>query len=269
MDPEKLFHYAPPDDGGGAPPAVPAALAPAETPASTEPAPPTWLTQVSPGYRDNKALHKYAKLNDLVDAHLESESRLSHAIVVPDPKTAKPEDVVAFKKSMGIPEKPEDYAFEADKFKGTPNVDKLAEGMRAQAVAAGLTKGQAGKMFEFVASLMKVGMDGQTAQKAELQKTFPDRLLESVGKDPKKAEEVTNRMTAFMIKHIGDAALVNEMKESGILFNPTFAAKIAEISRRLDDAPYVDGQGSMVPKGPGTFGKSYAPGFEQRYGGNK
>jgi len=267
-----VFRYSP-DDAGGAPPApvaqAPAAPAPVSAPApAPEPAPgpPTWLTQVSPDRRDKKELHKYAKLNDLVDSHIEMESKLSRAIVVPDPEKATPEDIAAFKKGMGIPEKPEDYAFDTVKYKG---MEKLAEGIRDQAVTAGLTKGQAAKVFDFVASLVKSGTDGQAQAKAELQTTFPARLLESVGNDQKKAEEVRNRLTAFMTKQIGDPALVKEMADSGLLFNPRFAAKMAEISAKMDDAPYIDGKGSAGSKGPGAFGSSYSADFAKQYGGTK
>lgn len=261
-----------PDDGSGGP--APAALTPAQTPAApaqapapeAAPGPPTWLTQVSPDRRDKKELHKYAKLNDLVDSHIEMESKLSRAIVVPDPEKATPEDIAAFKRGMGIPENPEGYAFDTEKYKG---MEKLAEGIRAQAVTAGLTKGQAAKVFDFVASLVKAGTDGQAQARAEQRSTFPARLLESVGNDPKKAEEVKNRLTAFMTRQIGDPALVKEMADSGLLFNPRFAAKMAEISAKMDDAPYIDGKGSAGSKGLGTFGSSYSPDFANQYGGTK
>jgi len=260
--------YAP-DDAGGATTA-PAAPAPAPAtpaaPAPETPSPPTWLTQVSPDRRDRKELHKYAKLNDLVDSHIDMEAKLSRAIVVPDPEKATAEDIAAFKKGMGIPEKPEDYAFDTAKYKG---MDKLAEGIRAQAVTAGLTKTQAAKVFDFVAGLVKTGTDSQEQAKAERMSTFPDRLLASVGNDPKKAEEVKNRLTAFMTKQIGDPALVNEMADSGLLFNPAFASKMAELSAKLDDAPYIDGKGSSASKGPGAFGSSYSPDFARQYGGTK
>ena len=257
-----IFRFAPPDDGGGAPPA-PAPAPPAES------GPPTWLTQVSPDRRDKKELHKYAKLNDLVDSHLDMEAKLSRAIVIPDAEKATPEEISAFKKSMGIPEKPEDYAFEADKYKGAPNIDKLADVTRAFAAQKGLTKGQAAGVFELVAGLVKSGTDGAAAQKAELQKTFPARLLESVGGDQAKADEVTNRLTAFMSKEIGDEGLVKAIADSGLLYNPAFAGKLAAISAKLDDAPYVDGKGSAASKGPGQFGKNYSPDFNKQFGGGK
>lgn len=265
-----LFRFAPPDDGAGAPPAqTPPAAAATPPPAEPAAGPPTWLTQVSPDRRDRKELHKYAKLNDLVDDHLSMEAKLSRAIIVPDPEKATPEEVAAFKKGMGIPEKAEDYAFDADKFKGAPDIDKLAEAVRAQAAEAGLTKGQAAKVFGFVAGLVKAGTDGQAAQKAEMQKAFPAKLLEAVGGDQKKADEVTNRLTAFMTKEIGDEGLVRAIADSGLLFNPQFAVKIAGLAAKLDDAPYVDGKGSAASKGPGQFGSSYSADFKAQFGGGK
>lgn len=264
MDPRSMLRYSPDDGGAAGAPPDPVPAAPVEPSG-----PPTWLTQVSPGYRDKKELHKYAKLNDLVDAHLDMEGKLSRAVIIPDPKTATADDVAAFKKRMGIPDKPEEYAFDAEKYKGVPDMDKLTEATRALSATAGFTKGQAGKVFDFIASLVKTGTDAQSTQKAEVEKSFPDRLLEAVGKDPKKAEEVTNRMIAFMTKEIGDAGLVQQFRDSGLMFNPAFATKIAALSAKLDDAPYIDGKGSGASKGQGQFGSSYSPEFMKAYGGSK
>lgn len=257
MDPRRFIHYAP-DDGGGAggepPPAEPAG-------------PPTWLTQVSPGYRDKKELHKYAKLNDLVDAHIDMESKLSRAVIIPDMKTAKPEEVAAFKKSMGIPEKPEDYTFKVEK--DDANGSKLAEGVRLLAATKGLTKSQAEAAFDFVAGLVKTGQEGQAKAAEEAKATFPARLLEAVGKDEKKAEEVTNRMTAFLAKEIGDPELVKQIEASGLLYNPAFATRLAAVQAKLGDAPFIDGQGNGGSVSKGAFGSSYSPDFDKEYGGAK
>jgi hypothetical protein len=261
-------YWSPVDEGGDSGQAAAAGSA-GSGEGTAEPQAPTWLTQVSPDKRDRKELWKYQKLNDLVDAYSDMEARQGRAIVIPDPKTAKPEEIAAFKKGMGIPEKPEDYAFDAEAFKGTPNVDKLSEAVRGLATTAGFTKGQASKAFEFVAGLMKAGNDAQAQAQAERESTFGARLLESMGGDQAKAEEVTNRLTAFMATEIGDKELVQAIADSGLLHNPAFARKIAALSTKLDDAPYIDGKGQGGSKGPGQFGSAYSSDFSKTYGGTK
>lgn len=271
-----IFHFIP-DDGGatGAPPSP--APAPATTAAPAEPAEPAYYSQLSPELRDKikarpdwkEFREKVPRLNHLAEAYLDSKDKLGRAVIIPDPKTATPEDVAAFKKGMGIPDKPEEYAFDAEKYKGVPDMDKLTDAARALSLTAGLTKGQASKVFDFVAGLVKTGTDSQATQKAETEKTFPARLLEAVGKDQKKAEEVTNRLIAFMTKEIGDAALVQEFRDNGLMFNPAFATKIAALSAKLDDAPYIDGGGAGASKSKGQFGNSYSPEFNKTFGGDK
>lgn len=254
MDPRRFIHYAEDDGGSGAPLA--------DSP--NESTPPTWLTQVSPNYRDKKELHEYAKLNDLVDAHLSMKDRLSRAVIIPDPKTAKPEEVAAFKKTMGIPEKLEDYKFKVEK--DDENGTKLAEGVRLLAASKGLTKAQAEAVFDFIAGLVKTGQEGQAKAAADAKASFPSRLLEAAGKDEKKAEEITNRMTAFLAKEIADPELVKQIEASGLLYSPAFATKLAAVHAKLGDSPYIDGQGDGASKGQGAFGTEYSDDFAKEYG---
>ena len=117
-----------------------------------------------------------------------------------------------------------------------------------------------------MASLGKFGMDQQAKAKEDYKASFQTRLLEAVGKDEAKAKEITNRLTSFMSKQIGDGELVKAIADSGLLYSPKFAAKIAELSKAFDDAPAPDGKASTKAAPKGAMG-SYSEAFQKEYGG--
>ena len=79
-----------------------------------------------------------------------------------------------------------------------------------------------------------------------------------------KAEETTNRVKMFMAKRIGDPEIVKAFADSGLLYSPKIAIKLAELSKAFDDAPYHDGGGSE--KKVGGMG-DYSPEFDKEFGG--
>ena len=99
-----------------------------------------WTQQVPKEIRENpelaKELASFEKLEDLVKAHFELKGKSA----IPG-KDAKPEDVAAFWKALGYPEKPEQYALAKDKTAGT---------FLAAAHAARLTDEQASALWKEV-----------------------------------------------------------------------------------------------------------------------
>jgi len=211
-------------------------------------------------YKDKKA---HEVFEELVDA----KGKLGRAIVIPDPKTASPEEIAAFKKTMGIPEGPDKYDIKADAYKDIDGIEGLVADFRTRAAAWGLTKSQAQGVFDLMAGLAKAGLETQIKAKQEHKESFQARLLEAVGKDEKKAEEVTNRMKEFLVKRIGDPEIVQDLADSGLLYSAKFAVKIAELSRAFDDTPYI--RGAEDRKGQPAKGAmgDYSPEFRKAAGG--
>lgn len=211
-------------------------------------------------YKDKKAHEVFEELVDV-------KGKLGRAIVIPDPKSATVEEISAFKKTMGIPESPDKYDLKADAYKDIEGIEDLAADFRLRAAAWGLTKAQAQNAFDLMAGLAKSGIEAQAKAKQEHKDSFQARLLEMVGKDEKKAEEVTNRMKEFLVKRIDDKEIVQDLADSGLLYSAKFAVKIAELSKAFDDAPYIRGaEDRSAPAQRGAMG-DYSPEFRKFVGG--
>lgn len=259
--------YAPDGAPEGAAPAPDPTPAPAPEPSGSDL--PGFASYMKRESREKHAEalkgYKDKKLDDVFDELVDSKGKLSRAIVIPDPKTATPEDMAAFKKTMGIPDSPDAYDLKTDAFKDMEGVDGLAKEFKLRAASWGLTKGQAAQAFEFLAGIGKSGLEAQAKAKGDHKASFGDRLLEAVGKDQKKADEVMNRVRAFMVKQIADPDLIKDFDASGLLYSPKLAVKLAEISAKLDDAPYIDGK--PAPANPAQQGgMGYSASFLETYG---
>lgn len=261
----------------GTPDPQPAPADPKPADPAPAPAEPQWSGMAANFPREVREKHKDALLGEFKDkkAHevfeelLDARGRLTRSLVIPDPKTAKPEDMAAFRKTMGIPENGDGYELAMDAYKGIKGIDDLAKDFRTRALASGLTKTQAAAQFEYLANIAKFANDQQAAALKAQKDTFAQRILESVGGDEAKAKEVQTRYTAFMAKHFGDAELVKQMDASEMLYSSRFAAKIAALSALLDDEAMVDGKNpDEKPASKGAFGH-YNPAFEAEFGGKK
>lgn len=237
---------------------------------------PAYLPQISPELRgDEKVrtlLGKYPKLNDLVQAFVGMDGRLQRSVVVPNMENPDPEELKAFRSAMGLPEKAEDYEVTLEAFQGQEGVEELVPILKKAAFAMGLSKNQAQKFTEFVGKLGSVGSKKLAADRKDAADTFEARLLEAVGKDEAKRDETLNLFKRFLVKRMGDNALIKELAAAGLVHNPAFAVKAAEIERYFNEEPFVEGRaqgnGSGAGAKKGTMG-SYSPEFEATFGGRK
>ena len=252
---------------------------PAAAPPATEatpPAEPQWTGMATQFPREVRERHKDLLLGDYKDkkAHevfeelVDAKGKLSRSIVIPDPKTATPEERAAFNKTMGIADTPDAYDLKTDAYKDMKGIDDMAKDFRTRAAGWGLTKGQAGQVFDFVASLGKFGQDSQAKAKADYKASFQTRLLEAVGGNEDEAKEITTRLTAFMSKQIADPELVKAFDESGLLYSPKLAAKLAELSKAFDDAPMPGGKAPTGQAPKGSMG-DYSKAFDEEFGGKR
>jgi len=262
-----------PDEGGGgppaAPPADPAPAAPAAEPApEPEPKPATgWLTQVPKELREHPSLIKHGKMGDLLQDYIELSGKAERALYLPG-KDAKPEEIQAFLKKMGIPESAEGYELDEKLVKDQPGGKEFLEAFRTMAHTAGMTKKQAAKSLEFVAGIARSGGEAQKAAEKQARETFDARLLEAVGGNADKAQETRNRLISFMAKRVGDQELVKDMAAKGILYDVRYVRLFAQLEERVGDAPFVDGKRKGPPeaKSKGKQGH-YSAEFDAAYGG--
>jgi hypothetical protein len=165
---------------------------------------------------------------------------------------------------MGIPDTAEGYALDSKPYEKIPGMKELAADFQAKAAALGLTKAQATQAYGYFADIAKAGAEGQEAAKKQFVDNFPKALLESNGGDAKKTEEVTNRVKMFMAKRIGDPEIIKAFADSGLLYSPKVANKLAELSKAFDDAPYHEGGKGNGPKEAGMG--DYSDAFNKEFG---
>jgi hypothetical protein len=164
-----------------------------------------WTQQVPKEIRENpelaRELASFEKLEDLVKAHFD----LRKQYAVPG-KDAKPEDVAAFWKRLGYPEKPEGY---------TLATDKSAKAFLAAAHAARLTDEQASGLWKEVSqNQAQLLSSRQEAQRAELAATL-DGLKKEYGEQFNYAVELFDR--AVGNTGTKNSPLMNRLLQAGVL----------------------------------------------------
>ena len=254
---------------GGAPPADPYASI-------------VYRSQLSPDIREDKgimeALKDSPKLNDLVKAHASMKGRMSRAIVIPNAEKPDPEEMKAFRTAMGLPEKAEEYEFNAAAFKDIEGVQEVVAMSRAKAAELGLTKTQAQKYFESIMGLSKAGRDSMTAARKQAQEAFEPQLLELVGKDPERVKATKNLLTAQVLRMANIAErvkkgegekLVRRLGAVGLLNDPIFAMVNAELQEFLGEETFIDGNRTRVKAAKQGKQGSYSQGFKDQFGDRK
>jgi hypothetical protein len=161
---------------------------------------PAWTQQVSKDIRENpdlaKKLSAFEKLDDLAKSYFELEKKSG----VPG-KDAKPEEVSAFWKKLGYPDRPEDYRVSKE--------DENASTFISAAHAARLTDEQASALWKQVsegtarreAALLEAQMKEIAATDATLKNEF--------GENYARAAELFKR-------GVGDGKILEELRRAGL-----------------------------------------------------
>ena len=211
---------------------------------------------------------KGKQMGDVLDDYFAGKTKFKDAIIFPA-KDAKPEEIDAFLKRMNIPKSAEDYKLdpklipgsEADEAKTT-----ATKGLAEFFKSIGLTHTQAKKMFEQYAGIIKGASDAETARRKALADSFDERLTKEIG-DEKTATETKEYFKRALIA-LGDKQLVQELKDSGMLYSPAFVRGMADIFKAGNQEPPIPqaGSGRDAPK-KDALPKSKQ--FDERYGGKK
>lgn len=128
---------------------------------------PKYLDQVSPAKRDSedyKALYKYAKLEDLADAMIntsrENESlKKQSERTITIPEATDIEGAKAFYKKLGVPEKAEDYKLSVLGELKTDGDKMVADMIRKSSFEAKLTEKQAEHIGAMMISIARMGVE--------------------------------------------------------------------------------------------------------------
>ncbi len=223
-----------------------------------------YLSQFSPEIRE-KYGHYFNDLphqNDLAMAFVKATDSINNAIIVPDKVNATPEEIKEFYKKMGIPESAEGYEFEVDE--KNEDMVLISKEIGKQAIKSGLTKSQGKEVFNFVKTLVEVGNKEEQEKLKTAEDTLDERLLEFHQGNKDKRDEINNRFKAFLVK-IGSKEAVEELKKTGLLYNPDFITRIAGIHKELGDDKFLPGSRKTTKSSKGKMG-TYSSEFEDFVG---
>lgn len=255
--------------GGETPPAA-APPAPETPPAQppAEPKGPVYESQFSPEIREKyRDYYKdHAKLNDLMMDYVKLVDKSKRSIVVPDKEKATPEELKEFYTKMGIAQTAEEFGFQVDE--KNDDMKALAKILGDKAVKAGLTKNQGKEMWSLVSGLVQAGTKASEEKLAAAEKALEPSISELHKGDKDKTAATLNRFKAFMVR-IGDKELIKGMKTTGMLYNPAFVARMAEIEESLGDDTFVKNSTGNQNRTSGKKGimGSYSSDFEAEAGG--
>jgi hypothetical protein len=151
---------------------TPPAGAPAETNGTTSTAP-SFTTQPTTDWRESlpgdlkldKTLADFKDVGSLAKSYVETKKLVGDAVRIPKPD-AKPEELAAFYKRLGVPESPDKYPIELPKLPdGAPGWhEPTIQGFRETAHKAGLTPAQVTQLIGWYATDQLGKRDASAAQ---------------------------------------------------------------------------------------------------------
>ena len=207
-------------------------------------------------------------MGEVLDDYFGNKTKLNDAVIFPK-KDATQEEIDAFLKRMDIPKTADDYKLNAKLIPGAETDEvktAAAKGLADFFQSIGLTKNQADKMFQQYVGIVKGVTDaGATRQKA-LADSFDERLLKDTGNE-KSATEIKEYFKRALIA-LGDKQLVQELKESGMIFSTPFVKAMADIWKLSNQDPPIP-QAGLGREEPKKDALPKSDQFNNRYGGKK
>lgn len=225
---------------------------PAQVPAAEEkpaaPELPDWITAAARG--DEKRLERLKRFTDpgaLLDSYLNAEAQISKRGVALPSEKATPEEIAAFNKQVGVPEKPEDY-------KVTP---KLPEGFKFEpvdeAIVSSITQKMHARggiaahpqtvqlMMEVYAEATEEATSQMIAKATELHNETQAALDKEWGAEKPRnlgfAKSVIDRFTSGEPEDVRDLLQLPLMNGAKLGDHPTFVRMMAKIGREFGDDP--------------------------------
>lgn len=141
----------------------------------TNPAPkqrPAWKAQTSKELQDDDRLDRFSTISELGKSYLELEGKIGKSVEIPG-DNATAEELDAFYKRIGRPEKSDDYEFDRpDLPEGAAYDEALEKEYRETALKLGLTKRQAADLWAMQTARVVAQVNDQAAaRRNELEQT--------------------------------------------------------------------------------------------------
>lgn len=204
-----------------------------------------WRSALSDEFKEHDFVKGFEKPTDFVKAALDIktekeglETRMKNAIFKPG-KGATDDEITAFRKAMGIPDKAEDYDFPSGD--GVEHDEQMISWAQKVFHEAGLSKEQGALIGQAWDGFVKGLVEQQEQSSAEAIKTASDKLKEEWGADFDKNMEFTKRGW----QKFTDNEFDQFVDETGIGNHPTLIRFIFKIGQAM-------GEDFSGPAGPKT-----------------
>lgn len=227
----------PPAPPAGDPPAPTTTTTPAPT-TTTTPAPtttPTWRDGIADvKLREHAA--RFTTVDALVQANLDSRAMLSKAIVPPG-KDAKPEEVTAYRKALGVPDKAEDYKFATPAGREATDADKAFQGAMAKLFhGANVSAEQAKSLNEGWNAYVEATVAAEKAADEKFATETTAALKSKWGAEYDKNMAFANRAAAKIYgDKLADVRAIQTKDGRFVLDHPAFVEAFATIGREMGE----------------------------------
>jgi hypothetical protein len=221
-------------------------LAAGVTPALPQP----WMSGLTSEQKANaeliKSLSSFEKgIPDLVEFYAKAEVAKGKAIVVPSEGASK-EELAAFRKAVGVPEKPDDYKLEEVKLPNGETLDpEWDKNLKALAHKINISQGQLNELhkwyFADLAEAMKFVKTSAQAAHAALRK--------EMGAD----YDAAMTCKARAVKRYLSEAAATRFEKTGLGNDPEIIKMFAAIGKEMGDHVFAEGTRGEKPEA-GTFG---------------
>lgn len=219
---------------------------------------PTWTEQLEGSLKGNEAFNQYPTISELGKAFIELKGKSEGAVKIPG-ENATPEEITAFRKALGVPDKPDDYKIE----KGTPPEgmaydDALEAKFKETAHALNLNKKQ-------VEGLFKMFSDHNTSMYSQIADTLKGNKEKAVNalKDIWKGDEYktnTEKTVRSFMKFIdvakppdafgGTEGVKKWFETSGLGDDPVVVWFFSKVFDQISDDKFIGG--ASLSSGPKT-----------------
>ncbi len=210
-----------------------------------------WRAALPDEYKEHEWAKAHTKVGDFFKAALETKAnhdamktRLDGAIIKPG-ENAKPEEVAAYRKAIGVPDKAADYELPTvEGLDNSPEMVTWAQGIFHQ---VGLSKEQGsaiGKAWNtFVAGMVKAENEAMAKARTEAEA----ELKKGLGSEEKFKEAV--ELTSRLLKAHATPEELEFLNESELGNHPTLIKLITRLAQKTgeDTSPQGTGGGAKSP----------------------
>ena len=209
--------------------------------------PKAWVKQLEGDLQKNEVLTQFESISALGKAHLETVGKLKKSVTVPA-EDASDEEKAAYRKAMGVPEKPTDYKLEQLELpKGATENEAFKTAFLEEAHNRGLTQDQVAGFYKwYTAETAKTAVENLRVVKTS-QADAEKELRDAWGGRYDRNLALTFRGLAPYAERFPDLKVA--LGKSGLGNHVGFIMLLSRLGELEADHKFVDGQHTSVPVG--------------------